>query len=146
MPFSPSPFFKHLQMNLIVEGYKKMIMTGASGPSDFWGGYSNFRNKIYQVQTGFKWRKFLQGNSKEIPTLPFWPELNLPFLANITALCFCLIFSRFLELLPICCPCLTSLFFSTIPCHFSLVSQPFYPFGIQVWACGNFGWGNALMW
>ena len=41
----------------------------------FKGCMGNFR-KTCQVQTDFKRKKFLQRNSKEIPTLPFWLETS----------------------------------------------------------------------
>ena len=145
MPFSPSPSFNYLPIwnKFDCGGYKKMVIRGLGSIWLLTGVWVISEKK---VQTDFKRKKFLLRNSKEIPTLPFWPELNLPFLANITGLCFRLIFSQFLTLLPISFPCLTSIFLAWFLAVFLWFLSHFHPLSIRAWACDNFGWGNALMW
>ena len=70
----------------------------------------------------------------EIPNLPFWSETSR-FWQIFPASHSRLIFSQFLKLFLF----FVSPVFSALLCPFSVVSQPFLPFGIWAWACNSFG-------
>ena len=67
----------------------------------------------------------------EIPTLPYWPKTSR-FSENISGLAFSLNILLVFETLPL----------PFLAVQFSVVSQPFFPFGIL--DCDSFGCGNAL--
>ena len=129
MPFSPSPSFNYLPIwntgKFDCGGYKKMVIRGLRSIWLLTGVWVISEKK---VQTDFKWKIFLLGNSKEIPTLPFWPELNLSFLANYYWPLFSLNILPVFNTTSYIFSLFNQYFFSIIPCYFSVISQPFSPF------------------